>query len=70
MKIKSEDGQQTDHATGQGAFPLTPTSDVQFEFTRARVVNGQNTLAAKGNPNNERFQEPQVATHTIESLKR
>ncbi len=38
IHVRLADGQLTAQATGQSAFPLTPTSDVDFKFPPAGVV--------------------------------
>jgi D-alanyl-D-alanine carboxypeptidase len=38
ITVSVKDGQLTAQATGQSAFPLTPTSDVEFKFDAAGVV--------------------------------
>jgi D-alanyl-D-alanine carboxypeptidase len=38
ITVTVKDGQLTAQATGQSAFPLTPTSDVDFKFDAAGIA--------------------------------
>ena len=38
LTVKVEGGELTAQGTGQSAFPLTPTSDIRFEFKQAGAV--------------------------------